>query len=223
MAVPPAPRGCSTLPSLPPPEVKYNTQKREGIPLQSPAWPVSCHQHVGASELSIGFDVAFGLRGVDYCVRRLPEGGACRWVRIYVDGTNPRTGALRVEAKTGRHHVVGVSAASELRRGGNFASVGTPAHRFLEGSPVVGIRPEEVILIRPDRPPDTPRQRNLLLGIVAAWVDLGHYRLARLRVSGLELGSWLNIRAAREYPMEAGTEVRFHIRPWSFCLLPPER
>jgi len=107
--------------------------------------------------------------------------------------------------------------------GGGISLVATPVDRFPEGSPVVvGIRPEEVILIRPDRPPDTARQRNLLLGVVTGWVDLGHYRLVRLQVSGLELDSWLNIRAAREYPMEVGVEVWFHIRPWSFCLLPPE-
>jgi ABC-type Fe3+/spermidine/putrescine transport system ATPase subunit len=99
----------------------------------------------------------------------------------------------------------------------------TPAERFPEGAPVVvGVRPEEVILIRPDRPPDTARQKNLFLGVVQGWVDLGHYRLVRLKVGNLELDSWLNIRAAREYPMEAGMEVWFHMRPWSFCLLPPE-
>ncbi|MDW7711620.1 MAG: ABC transporter ATP-binding protein [Deferrisomatales bacterium] len=99
----------------------------------------------------------------------------------------------------------------------------TPHPEFAEGSPVVaGIRPEEVILLRPTRPPDTARQRNLLLGVVEGWADLGHYRLVRLRVGGLRLDAWLNIRAAREYPMEEGTEVWFHVRPWSFCLLRPD-
>lgn len=99
----------------------------------------------------------------------------------------------------------------------------TPPPGFAEGNPVVaGIRPEEVILVRPDRPPDTARQRNLLLGSVEGWADLGHYRLVRLRVGALRLDAWLNIRAAREFPMEAGMEVWFHVRPWSFCLLQPE-
>jgi ABC-type sugar transport system ATPase subunit len=87
---------------------------------------------------------------------------------------------------------------------------------------VVGIRPEEVILVRPGQPPETARQRNLMLGVVESWVDLGHYRLVRLSVSNLYLDAWLNIRAAREYPMQAGMELWLHIRPWSFCLLPPE-
>ncbi len=98
-----------------------------------------------------------------------------------------------------------------------------PAPGFGEGSSVVvGIRPEEVILLRPDRAPDPGRQANLLRGTVDGWVDLGHYRLVRLAVGGLTLDAWLNIRAAREYPMEVGAEAWFHVRPGSFCLLPPE-
>lgn len=100
----------------------------------------------------------------------------------------------------------------------------TPDPRFPAGARVVvGIRPEEVILVRPDRPPDTARQRNLLLGEILEWADLGHSRLVRLRVEGITLDVWLNIRAAREYPMEPGMEVWCHVRPWSFCLLPPEQ
>ncbi len=107
--------------------------------------------------------------------------------------------------------------------GGSVAFDAVAVEGFPEGSrAVVGIRPEEVILIRPDRPPDTARQRNLHLGVVESWADLGHYRLVRLRVGTLALDAWLNIRAAREYPMEAGAEVWFHVRPWSFCLLRPE-
>jgi ABC-type Fe3+/spermidine/putrescine transport system ATPase subunit len=98
-----------------------------------------------------------------------------------------------------------------------------PGEDFPEGSDVVvGVRPEEVILIRPDRPPDSARHRNLHLGVVDGWADLGHYRLVRLALHGLSLDAWLNIRAAREYPMEVGQEVWFHIRPWSLCLLHPE-
>lgn len=107
--------------------------------------------------------------------------------------------------------------------GSGIAFAVTPSPGFGEETAVVvGIRPEEVILVRPDRAPDTARQRNLLLGTVESWADLGHYRLVRLRAGELKLDAWLNIRAAREYPMEAGAEVWFHVRPWSFCLLPPE-
>lgn len=99
----------------------------------------------------------------------------------------------------------------------------SPVEGFSPGSrAVVGIRPEEVILLRPDRTPDPSRQRNLCLGVVESWADLGHYRLVRLRVGAMVLDAWLNIRAAREYPMEPGKEVWFHVRPWSFCLLSPE-
>jgi hypothetical protein len=86
----------------------------------------------------------------------------------------------------------------------------------------VGIRPEEIILLRPDRPPEPGRRRNVFEGVVDSWVDLGHYRLVRLRFGNMSLDSWLNIRAAREHPMEVGATAWFHIRPWSFCLLPPE-
>ncbi len=98
-----------------------------------------------------------------------------------------------------------------------------PAEAFPEGSrAVVGIRPEEVILLHPDRAPDAARHRNVHLGVVESWADLGHYRLVRLRVGRLSLDAWLNIRAAREFPMEPGAEVWFHIRPWSLCLLQPD-
>jgi molybdate/tungstate transport system ATP-binding protein len=98
-----------------------------------------------------------------------------------------------------------------------------PVEGFPQGSrAMVGIRPEEVILLGPGRVPDPARQRNLCQGVVESWADLGHYRLVRLRVGAMALDAWLNIRAAREYPMEPGTEVWFHVRPWSFCLLLPE-
>jgi ABC-type Fe3+/spermidine/putrescine transport system ATPase subunit len=101
--------------------------------------------------------------------------------------------------------------------------IADPDSRFPEGSPVVvGIRPEEVILIRPDRPSELEDEPNLLAGKVAGWVDLGHYRLVRVRAGAFELDSWLNIRAAREFPMEEGAEIQFRIRPQSFCLLPPD-
>lgn len=87
---------------------------------------------------------------------------------------------------------------------------------------VVGIRPEEIILLRPDRQPDPARHKNLALGVIRSWADLGHYRLLRLSVGEMEVDSWVNIRAAREYPMEVGFKVWFHIRPHSFCFLPPE-
>jgi ABC-type sugar transport system ATPase subunit len=106
----------------------------------------------------------------------------------------------------------GTTAALEVEDSRNW-SAGAPV--------VVGIRPEEVILLRPDRAPDSSRHRNLMLGVVDSWADLGHYRLVRLWASGLWVEAWVNIRAAREYPMETGMEVWFHVRPWSFCLLPP--
>ena len=105
--------------------------------------------------------------------------------------------------------------------GGRFVLEFDP--RYGEGDAVVvGIRPEEVILIRPDRPVEPERVMNLFCGTVEEWSDLGHYRLVRLRVGPLVLDSWLNIRAAREFPMEPGVRMWFHLRPGSFCLLPPQ-
>ncbi|HSH69194.1 MAG TPA: ABC transporter ATP-binding protein [Deferrisomatales bacterium] len=105
--------------------------------------------------------------------------------------------------------------------GGRFVLEADP--RYGEGAPVVvGIRPEEVMLIRPDRPVEPERVKNLFCGTVEEWSDLGHYRLVRLRVGPLVLDSWLNIRAAREFPMEPGGRMWFHLRPGSFCLLPPQ-
>lgn len=99
-----------------------------------------------------------------------------------------------------------------------------PQPEYTEGrQALLGVRPEEIILIRPDRPPDTERHRNLFLATVESWADVGHYRLVRLKLGQLVFDSWLNIRAAREFPMAASMEVWFHMRPWSFCLLPPER
>lgn len=94
---------------------------------------------------------------------------------------------------------------------------------FAEGaSALLGVRPEELILIRPDRLGDVASRPNLLTGEITGWVDLGHYRLVRLKVHSLEMDCWLNIRAAREFPMEVGGRADFHIRPRSFCVLPPD-
>jgi len=107
--------------------------------------------------------------------------------------------------------------------GGGVSFEAVASEEFPVGSRVtVGIRPEEVILVRPDREPDDLQRPNLHRGTVESWVDLGHYRLVRLSLGGLALDAWLNIRAAREYPMEAGAPVWFHVRPGSLCLLPPE-
>ncbi|GAB4276715.1 MAG: tungstate ABC transporter ATP-binding protein WtpC [Deferrisomatales bacterium] len=111
----------------------------------------------------------------------------------------------------------------EVELAGGRARIVAAVDGFAPGEDVVvGFRPEEVILLRPDRPPEPDGRPNLFHGEVAGWVDLGHYRLLRLRVAGLELDSWLNIRAAREYPMAPGQRVWFHVRPGSFCLLPRE-
>ncbi len=99
----------------------------------------------------------------------------------------------------------------------------TPTGEFAENAKVVvGVRPEEVIILEPNHSPDTAMQRNIFLGEVESWADLGHYRLVRLRVGELKLDSWLNMRDAREHPMAVGMEVWIHIRPWSLCLLRPE-
>jgi len=87
---------------------------------------------------------------------------------------------------------------------------------------LLGIRPEEIILIRPDRLVEPVDRPNYFMAEVTGWVDLGHYRLVRLKVGGLELDCWLNIRAAREFPMRIGERTGFHIRPRSFCFLPRE-
>jgi ABC-type Fe3+/spermidine/putrescine transport system ATPase subunit len=92
--------------------------------------------------------------------------------------------------------------------------------RYQEGNQLVlGVRPEEVILIRPDLDPRPEGRPNFMRGEVTGWVDLGHYRLLRLKIDSLELDCWLNIRAAREYPMTIGDLLYFHIRPKSFCLI----
>ncbi len=110
-----------------------------------------------------------------------------------------------------------------LLEGSSLAFAALPTPGFSPGdAAVVGIRPEEVILLHPHRDPDPERQRNLHLATVHGWVDLGHYRLVRLELGGLALDAWLNIRAAREYPMAPGTQMWFHVRPASLCVLPPE-
>ena len=86
----------------------------------------------------------------------------------------------------------------------------------------LGVRPEEIILVRSERVEYHKETPNFFFGKVTGWVDLGHYRLVNLRVGEWVVESWLNIRAAREFPMSIGEEIGFHIRPGSFCLLPSE-
>lgn len=80
----------------------------------------------------------------------------------------------------------------------------------------IGIRPEEVVLIRPGRPVKESQRVNLFRSRVESVVNLGHRRLLRLRVAGgLSFDCALSPRAAREIAVRESDEVAVHLRPES--------
>lgn len=85
----------------------------------------------------------------------------------------------------------------------------------------VGIRPEEVVLIRPGRPLRESQRVNLFRSRVETIVNLGHRQLLKLRVAkGLSFDCALSPRAAREIKVAEGDEVTVHLRPESVLFFP---
>jgi len=88
----------------------------------------------------------------------------------------------------------------------------------------IGIRPEEVLIVRKDRPLRDDMRLNLFEGEIERIINLGHRRLLRLRLfhcpddDGLRLDCALSSRAARDTQAKEGDSIEVHIRPETIVL-----
>lgn len=86
----------------------------------------------------------------------------------------------------------------------------------------VGIRPEEVLVIRPDRPTRPSLEAWAYEGFLREVVNLGGQQLLRIEVpgpGGLRMDSTVRPRLIDEVGWQANTPVRISLRPSAWCVL----
>ncbi len=91
------------------------------------------------------------------------------------------------------------------------------------GKPLkLGIRPEEIIIISPNRPLKTSIQKNLFQVTVDSLFNLGSRKMVRLvfpNDQGLSVDATFSYRMTRSIKVKEGDVVSIHLRPRSFCIL----
>lgn len=89
----------------------------------------------------------------------------------------------------------------------------------------LGIRPEEIIIISPNRPFKASFQQNLFRVTVDSLFNLGSRKMVRLAFpngQGLSVDATFSYRITKSIRVKEGDEVSIHLRPQSFCILAPE-
>ncbi len=117
-----------------------------------------------------------------------------------------------VDAQEGR-----VSLSSE----GVMLEALRPREEDLEGLWHVGIRPENLVLIRPDRPLAPWMTSNLLEGVVERVLNLGNRRVLNVAVNGgagLSVEVALSQHAYHDLRPAEGEAVRLHVKPENIWL-----
>jgi ABC-type Fe3+/spermidine/putrescine transport system ATPase subunit len=94
------------------------------------------------------------------------------------------------------------------------------------GQPLkLGIRPEEILVISPDKPFRPSFQQNLFRVTVDSLFNLGSRRMVRLvfpNDTDLWVDATFSYRITKSIRLEEGIVVSIHLRPQSFCILTPE-
>ncbi len=96
-----------------------------------------------------------------------------------------------------------------------------PREENVEGSWHIGIRPENIVLIRPDRPLALWMTSNLLEGVVERVLNLGNRRVLSVSVrggDGLSLEVALSQHAYHDVRPAEGDAVRLHVKPENIWL-----
>jgi ABC-type sugar transport system ATPase subunit len=96
-----------------------------------------------------------------------------------------------------------------------------PREENVEGSWHIGIRPENLVLIRPDRPLAPWMTSNLLEGVVERVLNLGNRRVLSVSVTegdGLSLEVALSQHAYHDVRPAEGDAVRLHVKPENIWL-----
>jgi ABC-type Fe3+/spermidine/putrescine transport system ATPase subunit len=94
------------------------------------------------------------------------------------------------------------------------------------GKPLkLGIRPEEIVIISPDKPLKSSFQQNLFEVTVDSRYNLGSremVRLAFLNGEDLFVDATFSYKITKSIRVKEGDVVFIHLRPESFCILAPE-
>ncbi len=94
------------------------------------------------------------------------------------------------------------------------------------GLPIhVGIRAEDIVLLRPDRPVPKELRINMFDGTVRQFVNFGHRRLLRMQLgdaTGPMIDVTLTHHAWRDMAPSPGDVLRIHMAPSAFCVFPAE-
>lgn len=124
----------------------------------------------------------------------------------------------RVLRTSGQEAVVGVGPLEMVVRAVHFPAPYPPAPG---GEVHIGFRPDEVLLIRPDRPLRPGMNCNIYSAKILDFLDVGERRVLILETEGgLRLDCYLSPRAVRDMKVEPGETVRFHVRPEAVILIP---
>ncbi|HHN74433.1 MAG TPA: ABC transporter ATP-binding protein [Acidobacteria bacterium] len=113
-------------------------------------------------------------------------------------------------------------ARLELRATGNRLRAEHPVPTTAGAGCVVGIRPEEVMILHPDRPLRPQVQENVFSGTIREILRLdGRVQVNVVTAEGLDVVSRLPICAAQDMKLEAGSPVRVCLKARSVYTLDP--
>ncbi len=94
------------------------------------------------------------------------------------------------------------------------------------GEPLkLGIRPEEIVIISPDKPLKPSFRQNLFRVTVESLFNLGSREMVRLVFrdeEGLSVDATFSYKITKSVKVKEGDVVSIHLRPQSFCILPSE-
>jgi len=91
------------------------------------------------------------------------------------------------------------------------------------GQPLkLGIRPEEIVILSPDKPINPFFRQNLFRVTVGSLFNLGSRRMVRLvfpNGGGLSVDATFSYRITKSVRVKEGDVASIHLRPQSFCIL----
>ena len=90
----------------------------------------------------------------------------------------------------------------------------------------LGIRPEEIIILSPNKPVNPSFQENLFEVTVESLFNFGGRKMVRLVFpdgGGLCVDASFSYRITKSIKVKEGDRVTIHLRPQSFCILASEQ
>jgi ABC-type Fe3+/spermidine/putrescine transport system ATPase subunit len=113
----------------------------------------------------------------------------------------------------------------ECKVGSNVFTVASSRPAKIGEALKLGIRPEEVVIISPDRPLKPAFEENLFQVRVESLFNLGSRKMVRLvflQEQDLSIDATFSYRITKNIHVKEGDVVSIHLRPKSFCTLVQE-